>query len=266
VWVIGSPAEETTAAKTRYVKAGIFDNVDFALMAHSSNQWLQSGTSLALTPLQFEFFGQTAHAASAPEMGINALDAGLITMTAINALRQHVHSDSRIHGIVRSGGTAANIVPDYCKLEFYVRSQEYAYNLELAERVKNCARAGALATGARLEIGHFEAPMANMRTNPVLNAIFCQTAQQRFGLDITAVKSGGSTDMGDVSQVCPAIHPYFDITHGDLSCAGHTRQRADYTITPFAFREMAKAADILALTAAKIMTNPALMEAVKAAF
>ena len=120
--VFGTPAEETSGAKVTYVENHEFDNVDIALMAHPGNEYTKSGTSLALEPVQFEFYGKTAHAAAAPEKGVNALDAAIQTFNSINALREHMRSDSRVHGVILDGGKAANVVPDYSKSQFYVRS------------------------------------------------------------------------------------------------------------------------------------------------
>ena len=135
VTVYGAPAEETSGGKVDFVDAGEFAGVDLAILCHPGSYWSRSGASLALEPVQFEFFGKSSHAASAPEQGINALDAALVTMTAVNALREHVRSDARIHGIVADGGRAANIVPDYAKVQYYVRATKKGYLTQLVERV-----------------------------------------------------------------------------------------------------------------------------------
>src|SRR5690554_1000203 len=131
VIVFGTPAEETSGAKVTYVENNEFDGVDIAMMAHPGSDYTKSGTSLALEPIQFEFFGKTAHAAAAPEKGINALDAAIQTFNSVNALREHMRSDSRVHGVIIEGGKAANVVPEYAKVQYYVRSTTKTYNLEL---------------------------------------------------------------------------------------------------------------------------------------
>lgn len=266
VIVFGTPAEETSGAKITYVENHEFDDVDIALIAHPGSEYAKSGTSLALEPIQFEFFGQTAHAAAAPEKGINALDAAIATFNGINALREHMRSDSRVHGVIIDGGRAANVVPDYSKCQFYVRSTTKSYNQELLERVKNCARGAALATGTRLEMTKYEFSYDNMVTNQTLSNVF---NEQIFDLaNITMnepPKSTGSIDTGQVSQVCPTIHPYFDITN-DKNVIGHTREMANSTLTPYAKEQMKNTIGALVMTAIKVMSDPNLYEKIKLEF
>ncbi len=266
VIVFGTPAEETSGAKITYVENHEFDDVDIALIAHPGSEYAKSGTSLALEPIQFEFFGQTAHAAAAPEKGINALDAAIATFNSINALREHMRSDSRVHGVIIDGGKAANVVPDYSKCQFYVRSTTKSYNQELLERVKNCARGAALATGTRLEMTKYEFSYDNMVTNQTLSNVF---NEQIFDLaNITMnepPKSTGSIDAGQVSQVCPTIHPYFDITN-DKNVIGHTREMANSTLTPYAKEQMKNTIGALVMTAIKVISDPNLYEKIKLEF
>ncbi|MBP1924490.1 amidohydrolase [Sedimentibacter acidaminivorans] len=266
VIVFGTPAEETSGAKITYVENHEFDDVDIALIAHPGSEYAKSGTSLALEPIQFEFFGQTAHAAAAPEKGINALDAAIATFNSVNAMREHMRSDSRVHGVIIDGGKAANVVPDYSKCQFYVRSTTKSYNKELLERVKNCARGAALATGTKLEITKYEFSYDNMVTNQTLSNVF---NKQIFDLaNITMnepPKSTGSIDAGQVSQVCPTIHPYFDITN-DKNVIGHTREMANSTLTPYAKEQMKNTIGALVMTAIKVISDPNLYEKIKLEF
>ena len=262
VTVYGAPAEETSGGKVNFVDAGEFAGVDLAVLCHPGSYWSRSGASLALEPVQFEFFGKSSHAASAPEQGINALDAALVTMTAVNALREHVRSDARIHGIVADGGRAANIVPDYAKVQYYVRATKKGYLTQLVERVKNCGRAGALATGCEVKITRFETAYDNMLTNETLSDLFGAVLKEHYGIEQEPPRATfGSTDLGNVSLVCPAVQPMFDIT-GDRSVAAHTREMADCTQTPYAADNMERAACAMAITAARVMADPALLKAV----
>ena len=262
VTVYGAPAEETSGGKVDFVEAGQFSGVDLAILCHPGNHWSQSGASLALEPVQFEFFGRSAHAASAPEQGVNALDAALVTMTAVNALREHVRSDARIHGIVADGGRAANIVPDYTKVQYYVRATKKGYLTQLVERVKNCGRAGALATGCEVKITRFETAYDNMLTNETLSDLFGIVLKEHYGIEQEPPRETfGSTDLGNVSLVCPAIQPIFDIA-GDRSIAAHTREMAACTQTPYAADSMEKAACAMAMTAARVLSDPACLKAV----
>lgn len=266
VVVFGTPAEETSGAKITYVENHEFDHIDIALIAHPASEYTKSGTSLALEPVQFEFFGKTAHAAAAPEKGINALDAAIQTFNSVNALREHVRSDSRIHGVILDGGKAANVVPDYSKSQFYVRSTSKAYNQELLERVKNCARGAALATGTELKMTKFEFNYDNMVTNETLSNVFNEKIKEVAGIVMSEPpKSTGSIDAGQVSQVCPAIHPYFDITN-DKNVIAHTREMAACTIKDYAKEQMKNTIAALVLTAAEVIQNHKLYEKIKNEF
>ncbi len=266
VIVFGTPAEETSGAKVTYVENHEFDGVDMALMAHPASEYVKSGSSLALEPVQFEFFGKTAHAAAAPEQGINALDGAIQTFNGVNALREHMRSDSRVHGVIMDGGKAANIVPEYAKVQYYVRSTTKTYNMELLEKVKNCARGAALATGTELKITKFEFNYDNLVTNQALSKVFNDTIYEVAGIVMNEPTKGtGSLDAGQVSQVCPTIHPYFDVTN-DKSIAGHTRDLADATLKDYAKEQMKNTIAALVLTAAKIIQDKELYEIIKDEF
>jgi len=266
VVVFGTPAEETSGAKVTYVENHEFDNIDIALIAHPGSTYTKSGTSLALEPVQFEFFGKTAHAAAAPEKGINALDAAIQTFNSVNALREHMRSDSRVHGVILDGGKAANVVPDYSKSQFYVRSTSKSYNMELLEKVKNCARGAALATGTELKITKFEFSYDNMVTNETLSNVFTEAIYEVAGIKMSEPsKNTGSIDAGQVSQVCPTIHPYFDISN-DVNVIAHTREMASCTLTDYAKEQMKNTVAALVLTAAEVIKNPKLYKEIKSEF
>ncbi len=236
VSLFGTPAEETSGAKVAFADQGYFEDVDLAICPHPSSFYTSSGTSLALVPISFTFKGKTAHAASNPEAGINALDALLLTFNNINALREHIKPGARIHGIVKEGGLAANVVPDRAVGEFYVRTMTMDYMEELLEKVINCARAGALATGCTMEYDHFEAIYHNMITNKALSDHY-NGVLEKMGIEVKPSReSYGSLDMGNVSQVCPAINPYFSISSQEVS--GHTVEFRDATLTDEAMEGM----------------------------
>lgn len=267
VIVFGTPAEETCGGKVTYAEQGKFDDVDIAIIVHPSNAYKSSGNSMALEPLQFEFFGQTAHASSDPDKGINAMEAAVATVNNINALREHIRSNSRVHGVIIEAGKAANVVPDYAKVQYYVRSVTKTYNTELVEKIKNCAKAAALATGTRLEITKYEFSYDNLVTNERLSKAFADAIYEIAGIRMEEPpKSMGSTDTGQVSQVCPTIHPYFDITDNNLNITGHTREMADATITPFAKEQMKNTIGAMALTAYMVMTDSKLYAEIKDEF
>lgn len=264
IHVLGSPAEETSGVKVDMANEGVFDDVDIAMMVHPNARHKESGSSLAITPIEFTFKGKTAHAASSPEKGINALDACIQTFNGINALREHVDSTSRIHGVITEGGEAANIVPDLAVAQFYVRTPLIGYIDELVEKVINCAKAGALATGAELEIDYFEKPYQSLVTNQKLSQVYLNNLKDT-GVEniIPAGGASGSLDMGDVSQVCPSIHPYFSIMPDDQEAAAHTREFAEATIEEPAYRGMTEAIYALVTTSMDVIKDKDLLAEIK---
>jgi amidohydrolase len=266
VVVFGTPAEETCGAKVEFANMGAFNDIDIVMIAHPSNAYSKSGTSLSMEALQFEFRGKTAHAASSPEKGINALDAVINTFNNINALRQQIRTDARIHGVIPEGGEAANIIPDYCVARFYVRAKTKSYLNELVEKVKNCARGASLAAGTTLGISNYEYSYDNLVTNETLSKVFTSN------LEKTGIKrifnsddSLGSVDAGNVSHKCPTIHAYFDITN-DRNITGHTIEFRDSTKTEYAYNNMKKTIIALVYTAVEVIEDEVLLEKIKREF
>lgn len=262
VVLLGTPAEETCGAKVEMAKEGVFKDMDVAIMAHPDTNYILSSRSLAIQPIAFEFFGKTAHAASNPEKGVNALDALILTFNNINALREHILSSARIHGIIRNGGEAANIVPDFSRGEFYVRARTKKYLNELVEKVIQCAQAGAVATGCTLKQDEFEPPYDDLVTNERLNQVF-KEGVSLFTED--EIKPGneemGSLDAGNVSHEIPCIHGYFPIA--DHKIPGHTREFAQATKTNYAYNKMAEIVSILAYCGYRVITDNQLLGEIK---
>ncbi|MDK2925060.1 MAG: hypothetical protein PWQ41_834 [Bacillota bacterium] len=264
VHVFGTPAEETNGAKVPLAAGGAFADIDAAMMIHPSGRTVLTAPSLAMDALEFRFRGRAAHAASAPHEGINALDAVILTFNAINALRQHVRSDVRIHGIITKGGEAPNIVPEEAVARFYVRAARRKYLNQVVEKVINCARAGALATGAELEVANFEYSFDEMRNNSVLAAAM-EANLTRLGEEIVPCGEGmGSLDMGNVSHVVPSIHPYISI--GPPGLVSHTREFAAAAGGEGGLRGLMVGAKALAATALDVLLNAELRRAARAEF
>jgi amidohydrolase len=262
--VIGTPAEEGGGGKIKLIQAGIFRNVDAALMVHPSDQTVVDRGSLAITEVKIEFHGKAAHASSEPEKGINALDAVIQTFVALNALRQHIKDGSRIHGIITHGGVKPNIVPEYAAALFYVRSADNAYRDELVEKLRKCAEGAALATGARLtftKVGH---EYKAIRPNKTMAQIFAKYLTE-LGYPPEEPKGWmGSTDMGDVSWEVPAIHPYIRIGPGEIP--GHSREFAEAAKSEGAKKAMIAAAKAVAATCLALWTDPELFRKVQEEF
>jgi len=262
----GTPGEEGGGGKVIMVEAGLFDGVDAAMMFHPSSHTVVDRGSLAITEVVIEFHGKAAHASGAPEKGINALDAVIQTFNSLNALRQHIKDGARIHGIITDGGAKPNIVPEHAAANFYVRAPENEYRDELLEKLRACAEGAALATGARLEfkvVGH---SYKAMKPNRALGEAFARNLEA-LGEPLSPPKPDegmGSTDMGDVSQVVPAIHAYIKIC--DESVAGHSREFAAASISARGLEAMLIAAKALGMTAVDVLTDPELVRRMKEEF
>ena len=265
VVVIGCPAEEGGGGKILLLEAGVFDGVDAALMFHPGSRTMTIRGALAATRVTMRFFGKAAHAASAPELGINALDACILTFNAINTLRQHVIDETRIHGIISHGGSAPNIVPEYAEAKFLIRHRRSEEVAALKERVLAAARGAAAAVGARVE---FEEGLfyAERRVNVPMAERFAThlEAQGEPVLSAPAVGRVGSSDFGNVSQVLPAIHPYVAIVPEGVSA--HTPEFAAASASPAGLRGLRLAANAIAATAADLLTDPELLAATRADF
>ncbi|MEF3301591.1 M20 family metallopeptidase [Paenibacillus sp. GYB003] len=264
--VYGTPAEETTGAKVPMAEAGLFDDVDVALMAHPFHRFEKSGSSLAMDALQFEYVGKAAHAAANPQDGVNALDAVLQLFNGVNALRQQLASHVRIHGVITEGGKAPNMIPDYAAARFYVRSANRPYTDETVRKVLRCAEGAALQTGCTLKTSNYEYSYDELRTNEPLSETFTKNLIA-LGVDPDRIGEGqdhGSLDLGNVSRRCPAIHPYVQVI--DEPHMLHTPEFRDLAMTERALEGMLLGAKALAATAFDVIAEPSLLQAIKRAF
>ncbi|PGS28797.1 amidohydrolase [Bacillus cereus] len=248
VVVFGTPAEEggpNGSAKASYVKAGLFKDIDAALMIHPS--------------------GKTAHAAASPEEGINALDAIIQLYNSINALRQQLPSDVKIHGVITEGGKAPNIIPDYAAARFFIRAATRKRCAEVTEKVRNIAEGAALATGTKVKIHQFQNEIDELLVTKTFNEVVAEELElqgedvnrkERFGI--------GSTDAGNVSQVVPTIHPYIKIGPDDL--IAHTNEFREAARSELGDKALITSAKALANTAYRLITEEGLLEKVKEEF
>lgn len=253
VIVYGTPAEETDGAKVIFAEQGVFEELDAAMMLHPSDKTCASGTSTAIYPLQFRYKGKTAHAASCPQDGINALNSVIQLFNGIDALRQHVTPDVRMHGIITNGGVAANIVPDEAVAQFYFRAARKETVMELVEKVKNIAQGAALMTGATLEMERFELPYDDLRTHENLSEAFNENLRILGIEDIEENEDFGSSDIGNVSHIVPTIHPNIGISN--CRVIGHSREMADATISELGHERLLIGTLALAYTGYDVLTN-----------
>nr|WP_302417935.1 M20 family metallopeptidase [uncultured Romboutsia sp.] len=253
VIVYGTPAEETDGAKVIFAEQGVFEELDAAMMLHPSDKTCASGTSTAIYPLQFRYKGKTAHAASCPQDGINALNSVIQLFNGIDALRQHVTPDVRMHGIITNGGVAANIVPDEAVAQFYFRAAKKETVMELVEKVKNIAQGAALMTGATLEMERFELPYDDLRTHENLSEVFNENLRILGIEDIEENEDFGSSDIGNVSHIVPTIHPNIGISN--CRVIGHSREMAGATISELGHERLLIGTLALAYTGYDVLTN-----------
>jgi len=263
--VLGTPGEEGGGGKVFMVERDIFDDIDAALMVHPGPVNIRDIGSLARIYFDVEFFGQSSHAAASPEAGINALDAVIQTFVGINALRQHVPEDVRIHGIITHGGDAVNVIPEYASCRLGVR----ATNMPKAERVysnvKNCIEAASLATGCTHKITE-DVPYREMRINKTLNELAVQNLSD-LGCDIFPGPergSLGSTDLGNVSQIIPALS--LTVALIGAGFIWHSKDVHDASIGKGAQQMISYGAKAIAATAIDVLAIPGKLDEVKRDF
>ena len=260
--VIGTPAEELYGGKATMIDRGAFNNVDIAMMVHPGAYDTATIQVLACQHIEVKFFGKAAHAAGRPEAGINALEAMIQSFIAINSLRQHIKDKARIHGIITDGGEAPNVVPAHSAGSFIVRAEEDTYLDELKERVLNCFIGAAKASGARLEYRWGDVRYAPMRNNLTLAQLFMQNMQS-LGRQMQLFEPNhnfGSTDMGNVSQVVPGIHPFVAIA--PVEVANHSPQFASAAVSEAGIHGLLDAAKALAMTVVDLTANPKIVNQV----
>jgi amidohydrolase len=260
--VIGTPAEESGGGKVIMLEHGVFDSVDATLLVHPAARTMVTRGSLASVRLDVEFFGKAAHAAAAPEDGINALEALLAMFHSVNAMRLHLKSDARVHGIITHGGTAANVIPDYAAGKFSIRAATQAYADEIFQRVVQCGQAGATATEAEFKY-KITGGSADIVVNRTLARAFADN-WRTLGIEIQEPRQNermGSTDHGNVSHKIPSIHPYIQIA--PPGTAGHTVAFRQAAISENGNLGLLNGAKGMAMTAIDLMYDEKLMQAVK---
>ncbi|SFS41064.1 M20 family metallopeptidase [Saccharopolyspora flava] len=251
VRLLGTPAEETGGGKVLMLEAGLFDDVALALMVHPGPEDVCLPSSLAITDLEVHYTGRAAHAAAAPELGRNAADALTVAQVAIGLLRQHLEPQQMVHGIVTEGGAAPNIVPARTAAVYNLRAAEARSLQRLENRIRACFEAGATATGCAHEIVQISPVYAELACDHWLSEEYRRaiTDLGREPLDRGTERGRviGSTDMGNVTRVLPAIHPMIAVECGDA--VNHQAEFAAACATPSADRAVLDGAVAMAWTA-----------------
>ncbi|MGH4019426.1 MAG: M20 family metallopeptidase [Pseudonocardiaceae bacterium] len=259
VKLIGTPAEEAGGGKVLLLERGVFDDVALAMMVHPAPEETCACTSLAITDLELRYTGKAAHAAAAPHKGRNAADALTVAQVAVGLLRQHLERRQMVHGIVTHGGAAPNIVPAETAALYYLRAPDVESLQQLEGRVRACFEAGAVATGCTHEVSQVSPTYTDLVPDEWLAAAYRATITGLGRTPLTPERERerqtGSTDMGNVTRVLPAIHPTIAIDCGDA--VNHQPEFAEACASPSADRAVCDGALALAHTAAAAATDDA---------
>lgn len=263
VHVLGTPAEEVGDAggKILLLERGAFAGIHAAMMAHPSPWDVVEPSTIAVSQFQVSYTGKEAHASAFPERGINAADALTIAQTAIGLARQHLRPTDRIHGIITKGGDAPNIIPAHTSARYMVRARTMAELDEVRHKVVRCFEAGALATGARLEIVGGQKPYAAVHHDRDIAAVYRRNAEalgRVFPAPDSLQRGAGSTDMGNVSLALPSIHPMIGIDA--LPAVNHQPEFTARCITASADKAVLDGALAMAWTAIDLATTAALRQ------
>jgi amidohydrolase len=265
VRVVGAPAEESGGGKIALVAAGVFDDVDAALIFHPSDRTTPVISALACTHWDWAFHGRAAHAAGDPDQGLNALDAFVHAYCGVSLWRQRLRDGARVHGNIREGGTAPNVIPERTSGEFITRARDHSELEEMNTQFRAIFEAAALATGCRLALERDEG-YRDLRSNPVL-ADVCRGHLEAAGLepsDAVPWDRAASTDVGNLSYAVPTLHPEIAIAPAGIRY--HTPAFAVAAAQERALVAMLAGAEALALTGVDVLADDSVREAVGEAF
>ncbi len=255
VRVLGTPAEEGGGGKVLMMERGAFDGVHAAMMVHPAPGELDRMPCLAVEHYDVVYRGKEAHASAYPHHGVNAADALTVAQVAIGLLRQHGEDQDQVHGIVTLGGMAPNIIPALTKAKYYVRARTLERLEEWSPKVRACFEAGALATGASLEIVPQGPTYSEFHTDEEMAALYVRNAEalgRAFPLPGGRTMSG-STDMANVSLAIPSIHPMVG-----LDCLPAVNHQPEFTAaaaSPAADRAVTDGAAAMAFTVVDLATD-----------
>ena len=262
VTVVGTPAEEGGGGKIELLERGAFDGVHAAMMVHPAPFDVVEIPIIAAVQFEACYTGKEAHASAFPELGVNAADALVVAQTAIGLLRQHIRPTDRIHGIVTRGGDAPNVVPAHTSAMYMVRAATLEELDDVRQKVMRCFEAGALATGATLDVEQVGKAYAQMLHDPAMAAIYRRNAEavgrSFLELDETLRRKAASTDMGNVSLALPSIHPMIGID--SLPAVNHQPEFTAHCVKAEADRAVFDGAVAMAWTAIDMAADECLRE------
>ncbi|WP_427017246.1 amidohydrolase [Pseudarthrobacter sp. P1] len=266
VKLLGAPAEEKGGGKILMLERGAWDDADFSLMVHGftgPQLPCEAFTAQSLEHLNVTFTGRTAHAAAAPHEGINAADAATLAQVALGLLRQQLKPGIVIASFIENGGAASNIIPGRTDLQVEVRASEENDWIETSARVRACLEGAALASGCQVDIRQSEKPYAPMLHHPDI-ARYWDGNIADLGYQIEAPAGsggGGSTDMGNISQYLPSIHPC--VVFKGSEAVPHTVEFAEAAVSPAGDKAVIDGALALALTVANVAADGELLASLR---
>ena len=268
VLVLGTPAEEGGGGKVRMADNGAFEGVDAAMMVHPAGADLCTMDVIAVQQIWVEYHGEAAHAAAFPYKGKNALDAAVLGYMNIAALRQHIRSDERIHGIFTNAGDKPNIVPKFASAQWYVRAATLDRLEPLKERVLACLQGGADAAGCTMTYDWKDPAYADLLANEPFMRLYRDNAKV-LGRDVLDPRNDdisvvGSTDMGNVSHLVPSIHPMIKVSPVNVSI--HTPEFAGFARAEVGDQAVIDGAKAMAMTVADLWLQPDVLAEVKGSF
>jgi amidohydrolase len=258
VVLLGTPAEEAGGGKVLMLRAGTFEDIAVTVMLHPGPLDIARARSLALSQVAVSYFGREAHAAVAPFLGINAADAVTVAQVAIGLLRQQMAPGQLAHGIVTVGGQATNIIPAHAQLAYTMRANDAASLQELEDRMAACFTAGALATGCEFQVEATEPSYRELKPDGWLAEVFraemVRLGRSPVSVEFEAALPLGSTDMGNVTQVMPGIHPIVGVEANGASV--HQPGFAVAAAGPGGDRAVVEGAVMLARTVVRLAQTP----------
>ena len=265
IYIFGTPAEENFGGKVEMAQAKAFDNMDLALMIHPATVNQVGGRTNALVPIKFEFFGKNAHGCK-PYEGKSALDAAVLTYSGISMLRQFCLPNTFIHGIIKEGGKAANVVPAYASMEYYFRNPKMSYVKELTKRAIEIAEGAAMQAGVKMEHSVYECPY----DDKLINYTLAKKLKEIYGdlnleniLDVNETPAG-SSDIGAISYICPTLEGQIKIA--EKTCLAHSKEMAQATISEQGTLAIINGGIALAMLAYDYITDHNFQEEVKKEF
>lgn len=268
VLILGTPGEEGGAGKVHLLRAGAFDDVSVAMMAHPSTRNAAASSTTAVAKYGVTYTGRPAHAAGAPWEGLNAVDAAVAAYVSIAMLRQQLRPECRVSGIFRKCGEQSNIIPAQATMEFDLRAPDMVQLDQLRRRVVACFEASAVSSGCEVRVEQPMPPYENLEPNLTMAGTYRAYAEQyglRFAGAVKSTPSAASTDVGNVSHVLPTIQPYYAL---DAATDGgnHTEAFRDASNHPASYDVTLKVANALALTAVRALTDAQFLLDIKGEF